>query len=444
MRRLLPIGTAVFIAAIIALLHAHRAEAEPAQSVPDLFEHMPPVRLSVVRVLDADFQPISDADVKTIFASAKRMYAMKFGVDNVTFIDEGTLSIEKFFGTYLQKDGPVYRAKNEKRFRVGEKNDFSKYGKEILAFLKNWPVEELQAFLPESERSKYDSYEKIHAQVIRQMKDKIAEIAAMKAGGKPLLRPEKAEFRSFLNWLTALENQDRYDLVLTNTFILYDDMAHPAPHSIFSKCKVGGVSHKNDKRTTLGGRVIMGSTFGMDTDLAFFKEYKNEKPETDLRNKVTGAYIIAHELGHALFKLPDRYDQGPTCIMNNNKDIDYFEGYAHLMKEPHPCNGDLPWLKARSRYYDGMFHFEKKEYEEAVAAFTDVVKTTPKNIDGHYGRYMAEVAYRMSKSYSERGDLKMAKKMAANAARLYRWEKTYQDWLKSFDDANKPSPGPKP
>lgn len=400
----------------------------------DRFAHAPQAQLSVLRVVDDDFAPLSDQDMRQMLDTATRMYRDKFGLDNVRFLDKGSLSIEAFFARYLEPQGEVYRTKDARRYRPGQVNDFASQRDSILRFLKNWDVPQLQSFFPENERAAYDTYDKLYDAITGQMRDKIAEIGRLGSRGKPLLRPEKAAYRSFINWLVALENQGEYDVVITNTFILYDDMSQPSPHSIFSKAKVGGVSHRNEKRQALGGRVIMGSTFGMDTDIPFFMEQDGAVSRAR-RNDVIGAYVIAHELGHALFKLPDHYDHGPECLMNNSKTLSYSAGYDLLVSHPGPCARCDTWLAARAAYWDGEYAFAHKNWRAALEAYARVPKLTPKNVDGNYAEYMAEVAYKMSLAAFSLNDRATAVRYAQTAAKLNPYNATYLSWRDSFESA---------
>jgi|GEM_PF-2364169 len=388
-----------------------------------------PVReLQVVRVIDSDFEDISDNDLKQILATAKKMYQDKFGFSNVRFKDAGKVDIKKFFSLFLKPDGKIFQQKNKRRFLPGVKNDFLAHKKSILKFVKQWKLEELQSYFPENERSQYSSYEKIYDGLAKQMQEKIDFIGGIKQNGESILAKSKIEYRSFLNWLTVLENQDKYDLVLTNTFILYDDISQPSPHGVFSKCKVGGVSHKNLKRDVLGGRVIMGSTFGMDTKIPFFAEKGKAKVNRQQRNEVTGAFVVAHELGHALFKLPDHYNHGPECLMNNNKAISYKEGYDLLIAHPGPCAKCQKWITARKAFWEAESYFEKQQWEQAIEKYVFVIKNTPKNVDGSRNRYMAHVSYMLSRAYDQIGDRKLALRGAELAHKLFRWEEKYKSW----------------
>lgn len=415
--------------------------AQPTTSPPALFAEIPEMPLRVVRVIDDDFAPISDDDMKQMLTTARAMYRDKFGADNIRYEDAGVLSIEQFFARHLDKKSPVYAQKDAQRYHVGEPNDFERHKEGILKFVAQWTVEELQSFFPEAERTKYDSHEAIYAGIVQQMTAKIAAIAAMKSGGKALLRPEKAAYRSFLNWLTALESQKDYDVVLTNTFIVYDDITKPFPHSIFGSCKVGGVSHKNDHRTVLGGRVIMGSTFGMDTDIPMFMETTTPVSRR-IRNDVTGAFVIAHELGHAVFKLPDHYDHPPQCLMNNSKELNYAQGYDLLLSNPGPCPRCQVWLEARDRFFKGEAAFAKGQWQEAVVHYTAALRQTPQNVDGYRPRYMAEIAYRMSRCYDALGRHDLALSGAKRAAELYRWSKEFVDWHELLKTRTPPAETP--
>lgn len=424
---------AVFCLVLITVLlgGAKKKEKEP-DGLSTLFAHLPSKNLKVVRVIDDDFEKITDEDLYVMIDSAKYMLADKLGIRNVSFGGVETLTIEEFFEKYLKKDNKVYSTKNERRFRVGEKNDFEKHKKSIINYLKKWKVEEIQGFFPKNERSRYDSYEKIYNGIVTQMRAKIDQISKIKVNGKSILRPGKATYRSFMNWLAVLENQDEYDFVLTNTFILFDDISQPQPHGIFHKCKVGGVSTGNTHRHTLEDRVIMTSTFGMDTNIPFFMERKDEKFSRKDRNEVIGGFIIAHELGHAIIKLPDQYSHPPECLMNNNKEITYKEGYELLKKNAGPCPVCRKWLDARSLFYDAEWYFSKKQWRKAVELYMQVIKSTPKNVDGSYRGYMAFLAFKMSKAYFELGNLEMALKGAEKAVSLYRWKEEYETWRKEL------------
>lgn len=403
-------------------------------SVEPLFARIPEMKLKVVRVIDPDFTDITEEDVNTMLKSARKIYSDKFGVDNVRFVNAGHIPIDQFFASWLKKESDAFRQKDARRFRVGQKNDFEIHKPTIMAFIQNWKLEELQGFFPENERAKYDSYEKVYEGIVTQMQAKIAQIAEIQVGGKSLLKPESMEWRSFLNWLLVLETQTEYDVVLTNTFILYDDISQPAPHSIFTKCKVGGVSHKNPLRKELGQRVIMSSTFGMDTDIPMFAEYgDNGRVTRNQRDEVTGGYVIAHELGHAIFKLPDHYNHGPECLMNNAKNQTYKQGFDLLVAHPGPCLLCHPWMKARSQFFDAEWNYDHGFWETAINFYLTVMKETPKNVDGSYPGYIAYLCYKMSNAFYKVGNKEMARKGAKKAVELYKWEPLYQEWLQKLE-----------
>jgi len=414
--------------------------AQPVSDKSELSEksekpvsYIPNMTLRVLRVIDNDFTDITDSDLDLILKTATEMYKSKFGVNNVTFEDAGRVSIETFFDRWMQHDSDVYKTKDQRRFKVGTINDFESHKPMIMRFIKQWSLEELQGFFPQEERPLYDTYEKIFDGIKKQMQEKIAFIQTIKLDDRSILRPEKMAMRSFLNWLVALELQNQYDVILTNTFILYDDISHPSPHSIFSKNKVGGVSHKNDSRLALEGRVIMGSTFGMDTRIPFFMEQGKALATHEERNKVTGAYIIAHELGHAIFKLPDHYNHGPECLMNNSKSLTYKEGYELLVQHSERCPICQKWLDARHIFWEAESQFDSQKYEEAISLYSKTIKGTPKNVDGSRQAYMAYISYKISKAAHALGNHSMALKGARMAVKLYPYVPVYSDWKQTLE-----------
>ncbi len=417
----------------ILLVCAFPLSAQVKNSVPELFANFPDLHLKVVLVSDDDFEAISEADVRQMLDTAADMFADKFAAPKPAFEIVGSMSIEKFFAENLDRTAADFVDADKRRYKVGEKNDFEIHKKRIIHFLKRWKIKELQGFFAEKERASYDSYEKIYEGIALQMNSKISEISGLKVKDKSILRPEKADYRSYLNWRMAFMQQDKYDVVITNTFILYDDITQPFPHSIFSTCKVGGVSTKAPGLSQLGRRGIMASTFGMDTDIPFFQDPLQGKVNREQRNKIIGAFVIAHEMGHALFKLADQYDHGDECLMNNRKDISYAQGYELLIKNPGPCSRCRMYLESRSLFWDAEHDFEAKKYREAIGKYTQVVKKTPKNIDGSYREYMAKIAYKISLAHHALGEFDKALKRAKSAAKIYPWKDEYKAWVEELN-----------
>ena len=52
--------------------------------------------------------------------------------------------------------------------------------------------------------------------------------------------------------------------------------------------------------------------------------------EEPVSEEFIGTYLLAHELGHAILKIPDVYDHGPGCLMNTSFAPSYTDGYAAL------------------------------------------------------------------------------------------------------------------
>jgi len=380
---------------------AGKTHAEESLKNYKLFEHYKPATLNVLLVIDEDFDDISESDVAQMLKTAAFMFKDKFGAPAPEFKFAGRMSIERFFADNLDRKSADFADYEARRFKVGTQNDVTQWREKILAFLKRWKIEELQAFFPEEERANYDSYEKLYDGVVAQMNSKLAEISRIKINGRSILDPSKIEYRSYQNWRLLFKQLTQYDLIITNTFILYDAATQPFPHSIFTSCKVGGFSSKSPKLTALGGRGIMANTFGMDTRIPFFIDPLQGEVSRCERNEIIGAFVLAHEMGHALFKLPDHYDHPDSCLMNNRMDISYAQGYRLLIDNPGTCPKCAIWMTARSYFWDGEFYFEQKEYSKAIAAYMQAARSTPKNIDGSYQEYMALIAYKISKAWFE-------------------------------------------
>jgi tetratricopeptide (TPR) repeat protein len=221
-----------------------------------------------------------------------------------------------------------------------------------------------------------------------------------------------------VRWICAVREQDRADLILTNAFILYDLASEPYPHSIFAKNKVGGASLASPHRRAIRGRAVIASTFSMVTDLPFFREEGAETLTPEERLRVIGTFIVAHELGHAVFKLPDFYDHPRECLMTTKYETGYVSGWRDVLAHPGGCTGCQPYIEARRQVFLGQLARAKGDHNEAIRLFKEAIRTTPKHIDGSYLRYIAGLSIEVAEIYRDMSNVEQAKRWLKSAQRV--------------------------
>ncbi|MBI5510361.1 MAG: tetratricopeptide repeat protein [Deltaproteobacteria bacterium] len=365
--------------------------------------------LDVWLVNDPDFPPVTPSMATAILAQARATLSDKLGFGTLELNVKGGESVQSFIGRHAGADKACLEELEPLRVRPSGRRAVDVDPKLVRRFLSRWSVESLAAFFPEAERRDLTSYDAIASTLLAEFDRKVATIADFKlANGQSLLAADKLDLRSYVNWICALRNQDDADLVLTNELILYDLASEPYPHSIFAKCKVGGASLLSPRRRAIYRRAVFASTFSMVTDLPFFQEDGVLTLAADDKLKVIGTFIVAHELGHAVFKLPDFYDHPPQCLMTTKYETGYVSGYRDLLQHPGPCPACQPWVDAKRFVFQAEEARRDGKWDAAIDYLRLAIKRTPKQIDGNYVRYIADLSVQVAQGYAALGKIKDA------------------------------------
>ncbi|MEZ4270689.1 MAG: tetratricopeptide repeat protein [Myxococcota bacterium] len=375
--------------------------------------------LDVLLVNDADFPPVKRAHAAWILAEARNVLADKLGFDSIRFNVKDSVDVKAFIERNTLPDDPCLKQLTPDRVGPKQQSPQEIPTDKIQRFLKRWKLDELRAYFPEDQRNKLTDYQKVSAALIDEFARKLATIAAIHLGnGESLLSPEKIEQRSYVRWICAMRHQDEADLILTNAFILYDLGAEPYPHSIFAKNKVGGASLKSTKRQAIRGRAVVASTFSMVTDLPFFREEGADKLTAGQRLSVIGTFIVAHELGHAIFKIPDFYNHPKECLMTTQYETGYVSGYRDVLQNPGECSQCLPYVQARRLVFLATVARTEGRYKEAIDFLKEAIKTTPKHIDGDYRYYVADLSLDVAETYLAMGNVVQSKRWLTSVQRI--------------------------
>jgi tetratricopeptide (TPR) repeat protein len=388
------------------------APPEPKKSGPRLV-------LDVLLVNDPDFPAVTAQSADTILRAARDTLADKLSFPNVEFRIIGESTVADFIRRNVPEKDVCSLHFEPLRVRFGKRAARDVDPKLVDEFLSRWSVESLAAFFPEKDRAGLTSYEAIRTKLLEEFDRKVAMIAGFQdENGDSLLAPDKLEQRSYVSWICAIRNQNEADFILTNEFILYDLASEPYPHSIFQKCKMGGASLLSPKRRAIHRRALVASTFSMFTELPFFVENGVEWLTTRERLEVIGTFIVAHEMGHAVFKIPDFYDHPPECLMTTKFETGYVSGWRELGAHPGPCPDCQLYVDAKNHVFLAYAARMEGQFDDVIKNLKIAIRKTPKHTDGSYLRYIADLSVQIAETFAAKGSDKQAKRWLKAALRI--------------------------
>jgi hypothetical protein len=379
----------------------------------------PRLQLEVLLVNDPDFPPVTEDSARRILSSAQNTLADKLAFPNVDFQIVGETSVAEFIARNTNPKDVCSLQFEPLRVRIGKRSASEVEPKLVNDFLSRWSVESLAAFFPAAQRAGLTTYEKIGAKLLEEFDRKVAMIAGFELdNGESLLPAAKLDHRSYVSWICAIRNQDEADFILTNEFILYDLASEPYPHSIFQKCKMGGASLLSPKRRAIHRRALVASTFSMVTNIPFFIEEGAEWLTTRERLEVIGTFIVAHEMGHAVFKIPDFYDHPPECLMTTKYETGYVSGWRELKAHPGPCPDCQPYVDAKRHVFLAQEARMDGKLDEVIKNLKIAIRKTPKHTDGSYLRYVADLSVQIAEAFAAQGNNRQARRWLKAALRI--------------------------
>ena len=324
------------------------------------------VKLGIVRAFDSNLPMIDDSDFNQMLTEAERVLVLKFGgLVEFKFTDHGEISVDELFKDKTYQTSKLYAAWKSYKYdlKLGKNMPvFSDPGfkKKTADFLKMFSLASLSNYFPGVVIKDYDQAAELVMNIYHQ---KIEWLKSLKtAGGKPVLDPSYPPHQSFVEWYTMMETQDKYDVIIANSLIVFDLIASPYPHSVCKHAKVGGASFNSPEREVFGGSAVMINILEDYGNIPGIGTADQGSPK-ELKNKVVGAILLAHEIGHAFFHIPDMYDHPKSCLMNTpSGDLSNSELYSLLLEDLSPCPKCQPWVEAKqySLIADGEKDLVKK------------------------------------------------------------------------------------
>ncbi|MCC6810815.1 MAG: hypothetical protein IT381_25525 [Deltaproteobacteria bacterium] len=402
MRHALHIGCCFVAALLIAPpAHAKKSKAKTGGAGSGV------VRIGVTAVVDDQFAPLEDASVTQVLQNAKGTFAAKFGVPDIFFEAPKIVSAKAFFKRLPRDDFRACIARHEPR-RVSRIEDYDRprLQEGVAAFLSRWRLPALLPAFPPDLRATLKTHDDAARALIAEMREAaLRATSARFENGEPVLRAKLAEEqnlgRRFVDWLCAFEVQSEADVVLTNAYVFYDLLTEPYPHAVYHGSRLAGAVMQSPGRTLFLGRAVFVSSFGLSGEPETLLEPSHQTLNADDRNKFVGTYLLAHELGHALLRIPDVYDHGPKCLMSTDYALGYVDGYKRLLGHQGRCSRCTIYTDARRalQLFDDALKAKKLKNAEKLAE--RVVRRMPPNIDGSVGDFAARIYTRLGQAEVE-------------------------------------------
>jgi hypothetical protein len=404
----------VALAGVVVSLAATARAEEAAEQIP-----IAAIRLKVALIEDPDFPPLDDNLIGRALESAAETFSARFQVERPTFQLAARFSVDDFMKRFAKPDTPECSPLYAATYRGGGKNELLPLKDRAVKFFERWNLDSLQTFIEPEHRANVRSYGDLHEHYMRRYLATVAKLSEMQTPrGTPLIQLGGVHWRSHAAWSCASGQQRDFDVLITNTFILADLLTEPHPHTVFGKAKVGGIAGPNPHRTALGGQALVASTFAIDTSIEFLSELGGKPIGIKERSEILGAYLIAHEIAHAIFGIPDVFDHPSECVMTSRPGETYREGLEVLKAHEGPCPRCRPYVQARSALDKGRGLLEQGDAAGALSALSLASKLTPKQLHGGYKRRMAEISVLVSEAYARQGNDARAKSFAENAVSL--------------------------
>ena len=374
--------------------------------------------LVVALVEDPDFPALDERLVQKAIRFAQDEFRIRFAAEPPKMSVRYRFPIDNFVSTYAQASDARCKNLFAARYRGQGVEALAPFERSAMAFLKRWDLGSIRGFVADR-GVPIKSYNDAYAYYVKHYTDAVRSLQGLKTpAGTPLVEPEKTSARSFVGWLCALKRQDDYDVILTNTFILADLMTEPHPHSVFGKAKIGGIAVRSPARPALGGQVLLATTFGIDTDLAPLSELNGAPASVDERAEILGAYLLAHEIAHAVFGIPDVFDHPEGCLMTSRPGASYRDGLAELRAFPRPCPRCRPYVEARGLLAEARARLDAGQPAKAARLGRKAISTLPKHFHGRRRARLSEMSTVVAKAYATLERTQAARRYARFASKL--------------------------
>ncbi len=347
------------------------------------------LRVSVIE--DPARPPLSPAEVERILGNASSAYRDRLEPASIDLQVRSRTTLPAFFEG-LPADEMEDCLRRFAGNRIEEMSDYDTptLAPKVASFLSRWPLSALQRAFPAPVRS-YDAGAR---QLIAQMRSDAGPVFAEKSFA--------AVGHRFSDWACAVELQNSDDVIVTNAFVFYDLAAEPYPHTVFHGTRLSGAAMLSPQRDALFGRAVFVSTY----------------VEGPLSDAFVGTFLLAHELGHALLKVPDVYDHGAGCLMNTSFAPTYAAAYDELLQHRGYCSKCRPYREAHRFVLLLDAALQKTDLHKAEHALEAALHLLPAVVDGDAAAYKSRLLVRIAEPELNANRLRKAEGYAYRATQL--------------------------
>lgn len=295
-------------ASIIAVLLSCYAASCSFLNVDASFNRRVQIRLKTVYLHDQRFPSLPEEQLALSFRYALDAIRDEFQATNVSFTDIDTIEIEDYFRRIVgNRQSPFLSLA-----LFGREPDpqLSEAQKEILGY---YPIEELRAAVPKSASDLILDYESYYRWLLGEWIRKRDSFKSFTVNGQPIVQRNTVAYQTHTGWRLMFSLQKAYDVFITNVPVFFDSLDIPIPHGVLIPRLVqSGFANESAGAPGGAGVALMVSTITFLNVPGLV--YEDVSPE--LVPKTLGIYLLAHELGHMLFLLPEHYDHPVHCLMN--------------------------------------------------------------------------------------------------------------------------------
>lgn len=348
------------------------------------------IPLTVGVFQDERLPALQKSDIRVIFKEAEEMLHRKLGYVPVRFKLQRRGRLVDLFEEVKADDSRFENWLEDFKPMISEpvkiwKDRMYNQRAEMIPFLKKyWSLEALSKY------RKVSSYEKFLAEMLPVYVKKLKYLKNYRLTSGPrkgqLLISENPVHHSYLAWSALMNYQSRYDLILTNTILAYDNITEPYPHVVFKHAKVSGGSFESpERRGYLAGSSSMSSVFELYSNEPYFQGERTRQANLLSReyiNRALGGYLLAHEMGHQIYWIPDFYQQPNDCLMNTGfENMEIGDGYRQLIKGRSACSEYRPYVQARNLLFIGSWYAKKGRMQAAQEYIERGLDMLPEKLD---------------------------------------------------------------
>lgn len=305
-----------------------------SQKIDKEFNKHVSITLKTIYLEDPAFPSLTPEQLERAMEFVRKAVALEFNFTGVSFAPMEVEDLDQYFEKVIGKKKVIGTPVN--LFQP----EFPQLTLKQRNFFKNYSLDDLGSFV---HGKKIDSLEQFYEHLCAAWFLRMERFRSLEMNSKKVFTPDRLLSRTYTGWKTLLYYQTEFDFFITNTLVFYDDLERPSPHIIFNKGKTGGMSDKSPGAPNCKKTAIMASVIGF-SGVPYFSEENVPKERIP---EVLGIYLIAHELGHMLFKLPDVYNHPLHCLMNSPpENMNYMITVERFHKHQGPCPACRRWLTA--------------------------------------------------------------------------------------------------